>query len=153
MTDLYGIPPPKPLPSGLDFIPDAKCKTFTYLLGLEVVVQMRSTETQHKSPKQSALMEKRPLPFHSEPKSCAQCSTDITYQWWYVPSKGGTPKHLCKHCKTTNDKAIYQAHASKLEKAFGRARQRKLEAYWPKSAPQNQPVEPACTFFCPCAQY
>lgn len=50
--DLHSIPPPTPRSLGVDFFPDLRNQEFTYLVGLEVIVQERLTETQKVSPKQ-----------------------------------------------------------------------------------------------------
>lgn len=50
--DLHSIPPPTPRNLGVDFLPDVGNQQFTSLIGLEVIVQERLTETQNVSPKQ-----------------------------------------------------------------------------------------------------
>ncbi|KAG5286080.1 hypothetical protein AALO_G00010720 [Alosa alosa] len=132
---LHSIPPPPPRASGLDFLPDAENQQFTYLIGLEVIVQERLTETQNVSPKQrkhkaKGALRKKKAPPHNDPKTCDQCSTDFTCRWWCVTMRTDRGEvQLCDHCKTSKDKkAIVQAHTSKMEEAFSHAKQMKLEA-------------------------
>ncbi|XP_062409551.1 transcriptional repressor p66 alpha-like [Sardina pilchardus] len=131
---LHSIPPPPPRASGLDFLPDVGNQQFTYLIGLEVIVQKRLTETQNVSPKQrkhkaKGALRKETDPPRYDPYTCDQCLTDFTCQWWCVTISTARGGQLCDQCKTSKDKkAIVEAHTSKMEDAFEHAKQMKLEA-------------------------
>lgn len=69
------------------------------------------------------------VPTLNDPMTCDVCSTDFTCRWWSVTATDTGKGQLCDQCKTSKDKkAIAQAHTSKLEEAFTRAKQMKLEA-------------------------
>lgn len=68
------IPPPKPPPPEMHFIPNPSNTEFIYLVGLEHVVDFLTKET------------KMPLP--PQPFSCSQCQSDFTPVWkWEISKK------------------------------------------------------------------
>lgn len=71
---LFQIPPPKPPPPEMHFIPNPSNTEFIYLVGLEHVVDFLTKETRMPSP---------PMPF-----SCSQCNSDFTPVWkWETKGK------------------------------------------------------------------
>lgn len=123
------IPPPKPPPPEMHFIPNPSNTEFVYLLGLETVVDYIMTK------------DKRPPPV-LPPFRCAQCKTDFTPVWKW--EKQGNfnfllrnvnfsenfitgnkdPKVICEQCVTTNvKKALKAEHTNRLKQAFVKALQ------------------------------
>ena len=71
------IPPPKPPPPEMHFIPNPANSEFVCLLGLEECV----SKILHEDDKENTA---QPVPF-----SCSQCSTDFTPTWkWDKGSRG-----------------------------------------------------------------
>ncbi|XP_032872629.1 transcriptional repressor p66-beta isoform X3 [Amblyraja radiata] len=111
---LLEIPPPKPLPPLLNFLPSAANNEFIYMLGLEEVVQS-VIESQGKGRLQLT---------HIEPFMCSQCRTDFTPHW--KQEKNGTI--LCEQCVTSNQKKALKAeHTNRLKTAFVKALQQEQE--------------------------
>ena len=76
-TSPVQIPPPKPPPPEMHFIPNPANSEFVCLLGLEECV----SKILHEDDKENTA---QPVPF-----SCSQCSTDFTPTWkWDKGSKG-----------------------------------------------------------------
>lgn len=75
----FQIPPPKPPPPEMHFIPNPNNTEFIYLLGLEQCVEHILLNGKMTDP--------HPMPF-----ICSQCGTDFTPAWkWdkaYLKSKG-----------------------------------------------------------------
>ena len=69
------IPPPKPPPPEMHFIPNPTNSEFIYLLGLEECVSKYLNEDKPPGP--------QPIPF-----SCSQCHTDFTPTWKWDREKG-----------------------------------------------------------------
>lgn len=113
---LLQIPPPKPPPPEMHFIPNPSNTDFVYLLGLEHVVDFITKEN------------KIPLP--PEPFKCSQCSTNFTpvWKWEKSSTKGKEPKVICESCVTTNvKKALKAEHTNRLKTAFVKALQQEQE--------------------------
>ncbi|XP_039277244.1 transcriptional repressor p66-beta isoform X2 [Nilaparvata lugens] len=131
---LLQIPPPKPPPPEMHFIPNPSNTEFIYLLGLEHIVDYITKE--HKSP---------PPP---EPFRCSQCTTNFTpvWKWEKTSSKGKEPKVICEQCVTTNVKKSLKAeHTNRLKTAFVKALQQEQEIEQrlaQASPPQPQPPPP-----------
>lgn len=129
----FQIPPPKPPPPEMHFIPNPSNTEFVYLLGLETVVDYLMTK------------DKRPPPV-LPPFRCAQCKTDFTPVWkWEKQGKtditdevseptlnqtpslstgNKDPKVICEQCVTTNvKKALKAEHTNRLKQAFVKALQ------------------------------
>ncbi|KAL5293075.1 GATAD2A family protein [Megaselia abdita] len=130
---LLQIPPPKPPPPEMHFIPNPSNTEFVYLLGLETVVDYIMTK------------DKRPPPV-LPPFRCAQCKTDFTPVWkWEKQGKrrktdddqppspslstgNKDPKVICEQCVTTNvKKALKAEHTNRLKQAFVKALQQEQE--------------------------
>lgn len=65
---LLQIPPPKPPPPEMNFIPNPSNTEFVYLLGLETVVDYLTKEKSVQAPVQ-------------QPFRCSQCKIDFTPLW------------------------------------------------------------------------
>lgn len=112
---LLQIPPPKPPPPEMHFIPNPSNTEFIYLVGLEHVVDFLTKET------------KMPLP--PQPFSCSQCNMDFTPVWkWETKGKNKVPKVICEQCVTNNvKKALKAEHTNRLKTAFVKALQQEQE--------------------------
>lgn len=73
---LLQIPPPKPPPPEMHFIPNPSNTEFVYLLGLEYIVDFITKDNKTLPP--------------PEPFKCSQCHTDFTpvWKWEKNPVKG-----------------------------------------------------------------
>ncbi|XP_029164055.1 transcriptional repressor p66-alpha isoform X5 [Nylanderia fulva] len=131
---LLQIPPPKPPPPEMHFVPNPSNTEFIYLVGLEHVVDFITREPA--------------IPPPPEPFECSQCKTDFTPVWkWEKPMPGGKkdsprgqhatfqrpsagrdPRVICEHCVTTNvKKALKAEHTNRLKTAFVKALQQEQE--------------------------
>lgn len=112
---LLQIPPPKPPPPEMHFIPNPSNTEFIYLVGLEHVVDFLTKET------------KVPLP--PQPFSCSQCNMDFTPVWkWETKSKNKGHRVICEQCVTNNiKKALKAEHTNRLKTAFVKALQQEQE--------------------------
>ncbi|XP_050484865.1 transcriptional repressor p66-alpha isoform X4 [Bombus huntii] len=131
---LLQIPPPKPPPPEMHFVPNPSNTEFIYLVGLEHVVDFITKEPA--------------IPPPPEPFECTQCKTDFTPVWkWEKPVTGGKkegprgqhatfqrppagrdPRVICEHCVTTNvKKALKAEHTNRLKTAFVKALQQEQE--------------------------
>ncbi|XP_067878666.1 transcriptional repressor p66-beta isoform X4 [Heterodontus francisci] len=111
---LLEIPPPKPSPPLLNFLPSAANNEFIYMLGLEEVVQS-VIESQGKGRFQLSQI---------DPFVCSQCRTDFTPHW--KQEKNGSI--LCEQCVTSNQKKALKAeHTNRLKTAFVKALQQEQE--------------------------
>lgn len=118
---LLQIPPPKPPPPEMHFVPNPSNTEFIYLVGLEHVVDFITKEPA--------------IPPPPEPFECTQCRTDFTPVWKWEKSAGGgkkegprgqhatfqrppagrDPRVICEHCVTTNvKKALKAEHTNRL---------------------------------------
>lgn len=115
---LLQIPPPKPPPPEMHFIPNANNQEFIYYLGLETVVDFLTD-----SPNQN-----RPPP---DPFECVQCGTDFTPVWkWQdrMDPERDRPAVICESCVTSNiKKALKVEHTNRLKTAFVKALQQEQE--------------------------
>lgn len=112
---LLQIPPPKPPPPEMHFIPNPSNTEFVYLLGLEHVVDYLTT----KDKKPSTVL---------PPFRCAQCKIDFTPVWKWEKQACKEPKVICEQCVTTNvKKALKAEHTNRLKTAFVKALQQEQE--------------------------
>lgn len=81
---LLQIPPPKPPPPEMHFIPNPSNTEFVYLLGLEYIVDFITKDNKALPP--------------PEPFRCSQCHTDFTpvWKWEKNPTKGRAQKFFIK---------------------------------------------------------
>lgn len=114
---LLQIPPPKPPPPEMHFVPNASSPEFVYLLGLETVVGFL-TDGEAGS---------RAAP--PEPFACSQCGLDFTPVWkWQDTRRAGRPSVICEACVTSNlKKALKAEHTHRLKTAFVKALQQEQE--------------------------
>lgn len=113
---LLQIPPPKPPPPEMNFLPSLCSTDFGLLLGLEEVV---------KAIRESA-SEKSDVKYVFNPFTCIQCNTDYTPVW--KRDKPGSKSVICEQCVTNNQKkALKQEHTNRLKNAFVKALQREQE--------------------------
>lgn len=114
---LLQIPPPKPPPPEMHFIPNPSNTEFIYLVGLEHVVDYITKDCRSPNP--------------PEPFKCSQCSTSFTpvWKWEKGSSKSARePKVICEQCVTTNvKKALKAEHTNRLKTAFVKALQQEQE--------------------------
>ncbi|XP_035726180.1 transcriptional repressor p66-beta-like isoform X1 [Vespa mandarinia] len=131
---LLQIPPPKPPPPEMHFVPNPSNTEFIYLVGLEHVVDFITKEPA--------------IPPPPEPFECTQCKTDFTPVWKWEkpvgsgkkegprgqhatfqrPPAGRDPRVICEHCVTSNvKKALKAEHTNRLKTAFVKALQQEQE--------------------------
>ncbi|XP_018567587.1 transcriptional repressor p66-alpha isoform X2 [Anoplophora glabripennis] len=136
---LLQIPPPKPPPPEMHFIPNPSNTEFIYLVGLEHVVDFLTKETRTPLP---------PMPF-----ACSQCQSDFTPVWKWESSKKnkGAKSVICEQCVTNNvKKALKAEHTNRLKTAFVKALQQEQEieqrlaqnGVFTSSSPAPSPVTP-----------
>ena len=118
---LLQIPPPKPPPPEMNFIPSLASPDFIYLLGLEEAVNFIIDSTLiskgAKSPDDKLVC---------NPFTCVQCGSDYTPVW--KREKPGSKNVICEKCVTTNQKkALKQEHTNRLKSAFVKALQQEQE--------------------------
>ena len=120
---LLQIPPPKPPPPEMNFIPNINMNAeFVMLVGLEEAVKcIVDTDTQTNTDAASADVKYVFTPFE-----CVQCQTDFTPVW--KRDRPGSKAVICERCVTTNQKrALKQEHTNRLKGAFVRALQQEQE--------------------------
>ncbi|XP_014285244.1 transcriptional repressor p66-beta [Halyomorpha halys] len=127
---LLQIPPPKPPPPEMHFIPNPSNTEFIYLVGLEHVVDFITKDSRSPPP--------------PEPFRCSQCLTNFTpvWKWEKGTSKGKEPKVICEQCVTTNvKKALKAEHTNRLKTAFVKALQQEqeIEQRLAQGSPQPEP--------------
>ncbi|XP_044015698.1 transcriptional repressor p66-beta isoform X4 [Aphidius gifuensis] len=148
---LLQIPPPKPPPPEMHFVPNPSNTEFIYLVGLEHVVDFITKEPA--------------IPPPPEPFECTQCKTDFTPVWkWEKPATSGKkdgprgqhatflrppagrdPRVICEHCVTTNvKKALKAEHTNRLKTAFVKALQQEheMEQKLAQTSPSPDPPTP-----------
>lgn len=114
---LLQIPPPKPPPPEMNFIPSLVGNEFIMLVGLEDVVK-RITEKEKEG--------KGEVKYVFNPFTCVQCSTDFTPVW--KRDRPGSKNVICEACVTSNQKkALKQEHTNRLKSAFVKALQQEQE--------------------------
>ncbi|XP_014260122.1 transcriptional repressor p66-beta [Cimex lectularius] len=130
---LLQIPPPKPPPPEMHFIPNPSNTEFIYLVGLEHVVDFITKDNRSPPP--------------PEPFRCSQCSTNFTPVWkWEKGSiKNKEPRVICEQCVTSNvKKALKAEHTNRLKTAFVKALQQEqeIEQRLAQGSPQPEPPVP-----------
>ncbi|XP_057660603.1 transcriptional repressor p66-alpha isoform X1 [Diorhabda carinulata] len=138
---LLQIPPPKPPPPEMHFIPNPSNTEFIYLVGLEHVVDFLTKETR--------------MPLPPQPFACSQCQSDFTPVWKWENSKkqkvSGSKSVICEQCVTNNvKKALKAEHTNRLKTAFVKALQQEQEieqrlaqnGVFTSSSPAPSPVTP-----------
>lgn len=118
---LLQIPPPKPPPPEMNFVPSLSSTDFIYLLGLEeavnYIIDANLISKGQKNPDEKMVC---------NPFTCVQCNTDFTPVW--KREKAGSKNVICEHCVTTNQKkALKQEHTNRLKSAFVKALQQEQE--------------------------
>ena len=134
---LLQIPPPKPPPPEMNFVPSLSSPDFIYLLGLEeavnYIIDANLISKGQKNPDEKMVC---------NPFTCVQCNTDFTPVW--KREKVGSKNVICEHCVTTNQKkALKQEHTNRLKSAFVKALQQeqeieRMQAQEKSSGSQNQ---------------
>merc|ERR550532_2787482 len=119
---LLQIPPPKPPPPEMNFIPGVVGNEFIMLVGLEEVVKnIMDTDKSSKGEK----IEKE-VKYVFKPFICVQCGSDYTPVW--KRDKPGSKNVICEQCVTSNQKkALKQEHTNRLKSAFVKALQQEQE--------------------------
>ena len=118
---LLQIPPPKPPPPEMNFIPNASSGDFVALLGLEEAVKcILDGDARTRGEVVSDIK------YVFNPFQCIQCATDFTPVW--KRDKPGSKNVICEKCVTTNQKrALKQEHTNRLKSAFVKALQQEQE--------------------------
>ncbi|XP_036442336.1 GATA zinc finger domain containing 2Ab isoform X2 [Colossoma macropomum] len=120
---LLEIPPPKPPPPELNFLPSAANNEFIYLVGLEMVVQnLLDLAKSKQQPQQDTSATASAV---KDPFTCVQCQTDFTSRWRQEKGSGSI---LCEQCMSSNQKKALKAeHTNRLKEAFVKALQQEQE--------------------------
>ncbi|XP_042902008.1 transcriptional repressor p66 alpha isoform X2 [Parasteatoda tepidariorum] len=130
---LLQIPPPKPPPPEMHFVPNANNQEFICLLGLEKVVDLITEDPNIN----------RPPP---EPFECVQCGTDFSPVWkWQDAGRSRMlkPSVICETCVTSNiKKALKAEHTNRLKTAFVKALQQEQEIEQRMSQAMSSPPPP-----------
>ncbi|XP_078492146.1 uncharacterized protein LOC100184077 [Ciona intestinalis] len=114
---LLEIPPPKPPPPEINFLPSAASNEFICLVGLEEVV----SKIQQLQTKSSNKPNEATLP----PFSCMQCEKDFS-PLWKINAEGNCV--MCLQCVMSNQKRALKAeHTNRLKTAFVKALQQEQE--------------------------
>jgi hypothetical protein len=117
---LLQIPPPKPPPPEMNFMPSLASNEFIALAGLEEVVKY-IVESDNK-----AKGKPNEVKYVFNPFVCVQCGTDFTPVW--KRDKPGSKNVICEQCVTSNQKkALKQEHTNRLKSAFVKALQQEQE--------------------------
>ena len=118
---LLQIPPPKPPPPEMNFIPSTASGDFIPLVGLEEVVKfIVEADARNKGGKVPEVK------YVFNPFTCVQCGTDFTPVW--KRDKPGSKNVICEQCVTSNQKkALKQEHTNRLKSAFVKALQQEQE--------------------------
>ncbi|XP_074650459.1 transcriptional repressor p66-beta-like [Tubulanus polymorphus] len=133
---LLQIPPPKPPPPEMNFIPSLASNEFIMLVGLEEVVK---TITDLDSNLRG--IKPTDVKYVFNPFTCVQCNTDFTPVW--KRDKPGSKNVICEDCVTNNQKkALKQEHTNRLKSAFVKALQQEQEI---EQRLQAQPVTTVTT--------
>ncbi|KAK2706486.1 transcription factor dcp-66-like isoform X2 [Artemia franciscana] len=131
---LLQIPPPKPPPPEMHFIPNPNNTEFVYLLGLETVVDslLPGNRKQDKPPPP-------PAPF-----ICSQCKTDFSPVWKWekkATSLDSRESVMCEQCvSSTVKRALRAEHTARLKSAFMRALQQEQELEQHSSRTEKPPA-------------
>ncbi|KAG8196855.1 hypothetical protein JTE90_027567 [Oedothorax gibbosus] len=135
---LLQIPPPKPPPPEVHFVPNANNQEFICLLGLEKAVDLITEDPSVGRPP--------PQPFE-----CVQCGTDFSPVWKWQQDVSARRSHkpsvICETCVTSNiKKALKAEHTNRLKTAFVKALQQEQEieqrmAQLPSPPPPSPPIQ------------
>lgn len=118
---LLQIPPPKPPPPEMNFIPNVGNGDFVTLLGLEEAVKC-ILDNDARAGGESVSEVK----YVFSPFQCVQCQTDFTPVW--KRDKPGSKNVICERCVTNNQKLVLkQEHTNRLKSAFVKALQQEQE--------------------------
>lgn len=118
---LLQIPPPKPPPPEMNFIPNVGNGDFVTLLGLEEAV--KCILDNDASARGESVSE---VKYVFNPFQCVQCHTDFTPVW--KRDKPGSKNVICERCVTNNQKwVLKQEHTNRLKSAFVKALQQEQE--------------------------
>ncbi|XP_064620155.1 transcriptional repressor p66-beta-like [Lineus longissimus] len=133
---LLQIPPPKPPPPEMNFIPSLASNEFIMLVGLEEVVKtITDLDAAAKGQKTQEVK------YVFNPFTCVQCGTDFTPVW--KRDKPGSKNVICETCVTSNQKkALKQEHTNRLKSAFVKALQQEQEI---EQRMQSQPAAATTT--------
>lgn len=117
---LLHIPPPKPPPPEMNFIPSLPENSFLVFVGLNEVVKYITDTSSHGESSDDSQK------YIFNPFSCVQCKTDFTPVW--KRDRPGSRDVICEQCCTKNQKqALKQAHTNRLKSAFMKALQQERE--------------------------
>ena len=136
---LLQIPPPKPPPPEMNFMPSLAGNEFIMLAGLEEVVKhIVDIDARARG-------ERRPeVKYIFNPFVCVQCGTDFTPVW--KRDKPGSKSVICELCVTTNQKkALKQEHTNRLKSAFVKALQQEQEIEQRIQVPSSGVTAPTTT--------
>jgi len=123
---LLQIPPPKPPPPEMHFIPNPTNTEFIYLTGLGECVNRILNLDAVTMPQ-------------VEPFTCSQCGTDFTPTWKW--DKSG--RVICEQCVTSNvKKALKAEHTNTLKAAFVKALEQEQELEAKIAALPEEPIAP-----------
>uniref|UniRef100_T1JPF9 Transcriptional repressor p66 coiled-coil MBD2-interaction domain-containing protein n=1 Tax=Strigamia maritima TaxID=126957 RepID=T1JPF9_STRMM len=123
---LLQIPPPKPPPPEMHFIPNPSNTEFIYLVGLEVIVNF--------------IIDDKKLDEPPKPFECVQCGTDFTPVWKWDNINKQTV--ICEQCVTSNiKKALKAEHTNRLKTAFVKALQQEQEIEQSMAQVSNSPPQ------------
>ena len=129
---LLQIPPPKPPPPEMNFMPSLSGNEFIMLAGLEEVVKyIVDTDVQRGGGgggggAGAGAVGRADIKYVFNPFVCVQCGTDFTPVW--KRDKPGSKSVICELCVTTNQKkALKQEHTNRLKSAFVKALQQEQE--------------------------
>jgi len=118
---LLEIPPPKPPPPEINFLPSAASNEFICLIGLEEVVNKIQSIQKPQVAAEEKVKEGKNLP----PFRCMQCEKDFS-PLWKVSKEGD--RVTCLQCVLSNQKKALKAeHTNRLKTAFVKALQQEQE--------------------------
>lgn len=118
---LLQIPPPKPPPPEMNFIPNVGNGDFVALLGLEEAVKCILDNDARAGGEPVS-----EIKYIFSPFQCVQCQTDFTPVW--KRDKPGSKNVICERCVTNNQKLVLkQEHTNRLKSAFVKALQQEQE--------------------------
>jgi len=118
---LLEIPPPKPPPPEINFLPSAASNEFICLIGLEEVVNKIQSIQKPQVAAEEKVEEGKNLP----PFRCMKCEKDFS-PLWKVSMEGD--RITCLQCVLSNQKKALKAeHTNRLKTAFVKALQQEQE--------------------------
>jgi hypothetical protein len=133
---LLQIPPPKPPPPEMNFVPNLVSGEFVPLVGLEEVVKyMQEAASRIKGEKPAEVR------YVFNPFVCVQCGTDFTPVW--KRDRPGSKNVICELCVSSNQKkALKHEHTNRLKSAFVKALQQEQELEQRLQMAPVAPVQP-----------